>query len=83
MHTWQIQEAKNKFSEVVDKACEGDPQVITRRGAEVAVVISLAEYKRMSAPRQSLVEFLLNSPLAGSELDLVREQGPDREPLDL
>ena len=83
MHTWQIQEAKNKFSEVVDKACEGDPQVITRRGAEVAVVISLAEYKRMSAPKQSLVEFLLNSPLAGSELDLVRDLGPDREPLDL
>jgi antitoxin Phd len=83
MHSWQLQEAKNKFSEVVDKACEGDPQVITRRGAEVAVLISFSEYKRMTAPRQSLVEFLLNSPLAGSELNLVRDQGPDRDPLDL
>ena len=39
-HTWQLQEAKNKLSEVVDEAIREGPQVITGRGEEVAVVIS-------------------------------------------
>ena len=39
--TWQLQEAKNKLSEVVDQAIAEGPQVITRRGEEVAIVIKL------------------------------------------
>jgi len=83
MHTWQLQEAKNKFSEVVDRAAGGEPQVITRHGVEVAVVLSIPDYRRITAPRQSLVDFLRKSPLAGSKLEITRDQGPERPPVDL
>lgn len=83
MLTWQVQEAKNKFSELLERAGHGEPQVITKHGAEVAVLISIEQYKQKFAPKQSLVEFLLNSPLAGSELIVTRDQGEYRPPVDL
>ena len=46
---WQLQEAKNKLSEVVDEAMQNGPQLITRRGLEAAVVISFADYRKMIA----------------------------------
>ena len=76
---WQLQEAKNKLSEVVERALEGEPQIITRRGEEVAVVVSAEEYRRLTRPQQSLVEFLRASPLAGVDLDLARDQSPGRD----
>jgi prevent-host-death family protein len=81
--TWQVQEAKNKFSELIERAGHGEPQVITKHGAEVAVLISIGQYKERFAPEQSLVEFLLNSPLADSGLVVTRDQGADRPPVDL
>lgn len=83
MNTWQLQEAKNKFSEVVDRAAGGEPQLITRHGVEVAVVLSLPEYRRITAPRQSLADFLRKSPLAGSDLEIIRDQGPERPAVEL
>ena len=55
--TWALQDAKNRFSEVVDRAIAEGPQTITRRGKETAVVVSMGEFKRLSAPRGSLVTF--------------------------
>lgn len=78
MLTWQVQEAKNKFSEVIERASHGDPQVITKHGAEVAVVISIEQYKSMQARSRSLVEFLLDSPLSGSGIEVMRDQSPPR-----
>ncbi len=75
MHTWQLQEAKNRLSEVVDKALQQGPQLITRRGAETAIVLSMEDYRKMRQPETDLVEFMQTSPLAGVELDL--ERGPD------
>lgn len=73
-HVWQLQEAKSRFSEVVDQALELGPQVVSRRGEEVVVVLSLAEYKRMKKSQTSLGEFFRQSPLAGiEELDLARD----------
>ena len=54
---WQIQEAKNKLSAVVDEAVRSGPQVITRHGVDVAVVISYVEYRRMAAAQGKLSEF--------------------------
>ncbi len=48
---WQLQTAKNKFSEVVEQAIQHGPQVITRRGNEVAVVLSYADYRKLTTPR--------------------------------
>ena len=79
MQTWQLQHAKNKLSELVDRAVEEGPQVITRRGVETAVVVSVTDYRRMATPKQSLVDFLRTSPLAGVDLDLERDLDPGRE----
>lgn len=79
MHTWQLQEAKNRLSEVVDKALHQGPQVITRRGAETAVILSMDDYRRMRQPETDLVEFMQTSPLAGVDLDLERARDTGRE----
>ncbi len=79
MQTWQLQVAKNRLSEVVDRAIDQGPQIITRRGSEAAVVLSIDEFRRMRRPETSLVEFFRTSPLAEGELDLERDQDPGRE----
>jgi prevent-host-death family protein len=57
---WQIQEAKQKLSEVVDRAIDEGPQTITRRGVEVAVVVGVDEYRRWTCDKQDLRDFLLD-----------------------
>ncbi len=71
---WQLQEAKNKLSEVVEEAIQHGPQVISRRGAEVAVVLSYEEYLTLKKSRTNLAQFFLESPLRGSDLDLKRDR---------
>ena len=72
---WTLQDAKNKFSAVVDAAAKGAPQIVTRRGIETAVVISYDEYQKLTAARRrrtpSLAEYLLEIPTApeGDEPD--------------
>ena len=80
--TWQLQEAKNRFSEVVNKALDEGPQIVTRRGKEVVVVLSSDEYAELKKSQVSLVEFFRQSPLVGVELDLKRDQSFPRD-LDL
>lgn len=82
-HTWQLQEAKNKLSEVVEAALHDGPQIITRRGAETAVVLSYDDYRHMLANRQPLTAFLRASPLAETPLDLTRDSSPARPSPDL
>jgi prevent-host-death family protein len=67
---WQLQDAKNRFSEVVKAAETKGPQVITVRGKETAVVVSMSAFRKMAEKNQSLSEFLRNSPLKGLELSL-------------
>lgn len=76
---WQLQEAKNRFSEVVEEALRRGPQLITRRGEEIVVVISVKEYKKMMKPAIGLLEFFQNSPARGVELDLERNKDGGRE----
>jgi antitoxin Phd len=75
-HIWQLQEAKNKLSEVVEAALNDGPQVITRRGADTAVVLSYADYRRLLLSQKRLSEFFRESPLVGVELDLTRDSSP-------
>jgi antitoxin Phd len=72
---WQLQEAKNKLSEVVDEAMQNGPQLITRRGIETVVVISFADYRKMVAKQEKLTAFFRESPLVDAELDLLRDAG--------
>lgn len=63
MRAWQIQEAKAHLSELVRETEQGGPQTITWHGREVAVVLSKADYERLTGTEQSLVEFMRRSPL--------------------
>ena len=83
MRVWQLQEAKNKFSEVVEGAVKDGPQVVTRRGVETAIVISYDEYRKITLCRGTLSEFFGGSPLAGVELDLTRDKSPARDDIPL
>ena len=58
---WQLQEAKARFSEVVDASLRQGPQLITRRGQETAVLVSVEEWRRLKqAARAGLKEMLLD-----------------------
>lgn len=65
---WTLQDAKNKFSAVVDAAQKGEPQHVTKRGVEAVVVLSAEEYERLvyfeqcHKPRKTFVEHLLSAP---------------------
>lgn len=77
--TWQLQEAKNKLSEVVEKALLHGPQTITRRGREAVVVVAWEEYRKMRMARTGLSRFFAESPLAGLDFEQERLQDPPRE----
>jgi prevent-host-death family protein len=76
---WQLQEAKNKFSEVVEKAQNDGPQVVTKRGVESVIILSVEDYRQMIAGQQKISEFFRESPLVGVELDLTRDKTPVRD----
>jgi prevent-host-death family protein len=76
---WQLQEAKNRFSEVVNKALEEGPQTVTRHGEEIVVILSKTEYNRLLKSQTSLLDFFRQSPLVGIELDLERDQSLPRD----
>jgi len=59
---WQIQEAKQQFSEVLRAVERSGPQTITRHGQEVAVIIDIAEYRRLTGPRRNFAEHLKAFP---------------------
>lgn len=71
---WQLQEAKNRLSEVVKAAKSKGPQIITVRGKEEVAVVSMAELRRLTPNKESLYEFLHNSPLRGAELTIERSR---------
>jgi antitoxin Phd len=74
---WQLQDAKNKFSEVVNLALAKGPQLITRRGEKTAVLISFVEYEKLCKAQGKLSDFFRASPLADSAVS--RENSNPRE----
>ena len=79
MKKWQLQEAKNRLSEVVRKASEEGPQVVTLRGDDAVVVMDASAYRRLaSRSREGLAEFIRRSPLARSALDVDRWRAATR-----
>lgn len=80
---WQIQDAKNKLSEVITLALKQGPQVITKYGEKAVVVISYNEYEKLRKSQGKLSDFFSTSPLAGLNLDLTRDKSQPRKGLDL
>lgn len=75
---WQLQTAKQKFSELVDRALTEGPQVVTRRGREVVVVVGIDEYRRLRGRRRDFKEFLLEGPPYFDDLEIERSDEPPR-----
>jgi prevent-host-death family protein len=77
---WQMQEAKQKFCELVRRALDEGPQVVTRRGQEVVVVIAAEEFRRLTPSAPDFKEFLLSGQdLSAMQLECVRLSDLPRE----
>jgi prevent-host-death family protein len=66
---WQLQEAKAMLSEVI-KASAARPQIISVRGKETAVILSIGDYQKLARPRQTFFEFIQSSPLRDLDFEL-------------
>lgn len=78
---WQLQEAKNRLSELVRKAREDGPQVITVHGTDAVVVMTAEQFRKLSPRKATLLEFFRRSPLVGVELDITRSRSTGRRVL--
>ena len=76
--SWQLQDAKNRFSEVVERALKEGPQTVTRHGKPAVVIISAAEYEKTQAPQKSLIELLRECPEDLGEIVRPRDRLPAR-----
>ena len=74
MMTWQLQEAKSRFSQLVNRALADGPQIVTRHGEAVVVVLALDEYRQLVAPQPNLLDLLLAAPLADAGLEIRRDK---------
>lgn len=68
---WQVQDAKQRFSELIRTAREDGPQVVTRHGEEIAVVIDIADYRRLKGETAEFKDYLRSGP-GFDDLDLDR-----------
>lgn len=74
MHSWPVQDAKARFSEFLDACIAEGPQVVTRRGAEAAVLVPIEEWRRLQASARPSLKQLLLADTARTDL-LVPERG--------
>jgi prevent-host-death family protein len=78
MLDWQLQEAKNRFSEVVKRAREEGPQTVTVHGQRAAVVVSASDYDALTRPEMSLADFLLSAdPWPDDVVDTINQRSRD------
>ncbi len=78
MAVWQVQEAKTRFSELIDQANTNGPQVITRHGSERAVVLSVSDYRALTAHKPNFRDYLLGGPKF-EKFEIVRDRDKGRE----
>ncbi|HEV2170387.1 MAG TPA: type II toxin-antitoxin system Phd/YefM family antitoxin [Candidatus Binatus sp.] len=70
---WQIQKAKARFSEMVDRTLREGPQTVTRHGKPVAVLVKAEEYQRMRAGGKTFKALLASAPLEGVDIRRSRD----------
>ncbi|XVN41029.1 MAG: type II toxin-antitoxin system Phd/YefM family antitoxin [Rickettsia endosymbiont of Argas persicus] len=78
MNKWQLHEAKNKLSNIIDTAMQGTPQCITKRGEEAVVIISIKDYKQLTKQKPDFKEYLLSIP-KNDDLVIERAKGYARD----
>jgi prevent-host-death family protein len=77
MKSWAVQDAKARFSEFLDACLKEGPQVVTRRGTEAAVLVPVAQWRRLQQTAQPSLKQLLLADTARTDL-LVPERGAAR-----
>lgn len=77
MHAWQLQDAKNRLSELIRESRRA-PQLITLRGKEEAVVLSCDDYRKLAQPKKTWAELLGDAPPEARKLDLSRGKDTGR-----
>jgi antitoxin Phd len=77
MATWQVQDAKTRLSELIERARTEGPQTITRHGAERAVVLSIEDYRALEAHKPDFKAYLLGGPKV-EEFSIERDRDPGR-----
>jgi len=76
MAVWQVQEAKTRLSEVIEDSYSKGPQIITRHGSERAVVLSIVDYRALTAHQSNLRDYLLGGPKVDEfELERIADMG--------
>lgn len=78
MATWQVQEAKTRLSEVIEEAQKNGPQIITRHGTERAVVLSIDQFRALTAHKPGFKEYLLGGPKV-DDFEIERDRDTGRE----
>lgn len=81
MGNWPVQDAKARFSELLDTCINEGPQVVTRRGTETAVLVPIAEWKRLSDAARPSLKSLLLSDFGRAELELPKRGAARRRPV--
>jgi prevent-host-death family protein len=76
---WQVQEAKQRFSEVLRAAREGEPQIVTKHGVEIAVVLDISEYRHLRGASTSLMDYLRAEPHHDVDLEIDRSRERPRD----
>jgi prevent-host-death family protein len=81
MSTWQVQEAKSRFSELIERAEKEGPQTITRHGKPSAVIVSMSEYEAMKKrdTRRSLLDVLINRGPKFDDFEIERDKDMGRD----
>jgi antitoxin Phd len=82
MHTWPVQDAKARFSEFLDACLQEGPQMVTRRGAEAAVLVPVGEWRRLQSVVRPSLKALLLSDDARAELTFPPRGQAKRRPID-
>ncbi len=75
---WSVQNAKAKFSEFLENCLQSEPQIVTKRGQEVAVLVSIEEWKRLQTRAKPSLKELLLTDEARFDLPNVREINRNR-----
>jgi prevent-host-death family protein len=77
---WQVQEAKQRFSEVLRRVHDDGPQIITRHGEEVAIIIDMSEYRHSQEKKPNFDDFLRSAPFPDDFDELIqRDKDPGRD----
>jgi prevent-host-death family protein len=76
--TWQVQTAKQRFSELVERAVNEGPQIVTKHGREAVVVLDVREYRRLLGVPMDFKEFLMSMPPT-DDLELERSKDVGRD----